>query len=217
MRYTSVYANFHHIPEDPMIKYIIFDLGNVLIHIHPHEVIAEFTRRCQLPREKIQQFYLSDLHMAFMEGRYSGDEFYRQMMKEYPCRLSLPEFITIWNGVIGGPKEGIPELIRELKHRYTLAVCSNTDTWHWQKVLRTIDFMQDFSHYFLSFELKHGKPDPEVYRHMLKKLGVQGEDCLFIDDTSKNIEAGSRFGIQGIAASEPQDIISLLKIRKLLP
>ncbi|MBN2364648.1 MAG: HAD family phosphatase [Calditrichaeota bacterium] len=189
-----------------MIRYVIFDLGNVLIHIHPHEVIAEFTRRCNLPTEKIQRFYLSELHMNFMEGKHNGKEFYSLMMDTFPCDLSNSEFINIWNRVIGEPKDGIDQLVQELKSEYTLCICSNTDIWHWQKVLKTVDFIRDFTHYFLSFELKYGKPNPVVYKHVLDTLSAAGDECVFIDDIAENIEAAQEFGIQGIVAEDPLEI-----------
>ncbi len=199
-----------------MIKHVIFDLGNVLINIHPRQVIEEFADRCQLSMENVREFYLSYLHLDFMKGRHSPPNFYRMMMDKYPCSLSLPEFRKIWNKVIGKPKDGISEIITSLKGRFILSVCSNTDAWHWQKVMDEIEFMTAFTHYFLSFRLNHNKPHPAVYETMLKTLQAEGHECFFIDDTAENIDSAMIFGIRGVVADNADSIRMALKANKIL-
>jgi HAD superfamily hydrolase (TIGR01509 family) len=199
-----------------MIKHILFDLGNVLIEIHPHLVIEEFAEKCNLRSDYVRKFYLSYLHLDFMEGRHSPPMFYQMMMEKYPCNLSLPEFRAIWNKVIGQPKDGIAEIISQLQNRYVLSVCSNTDAWHWQKVLDEIDFIKAFTHYFLSFRLKHNKPHRAVYEAILNTLPASGEECFFIDDTEGNILAAKEFGIRGVVADNAQTIRTALKRYDLL-
>jgi len=199
-----------------MVKYIIFDLGNVLIHIHPELAIKGFEEACGLKRAEIKKFFLSDLHLGFMRGAYSTREFYNTMKDEYSCSLNKSSFRKIWNCVIGEPKEGIKEIIEELKLSYSLAVCSNTDPWHWQKVWCDVPFIKDFKHFFLSFEMNLNKPDSLVFKHLLSIMRVQGQDCIFIDDTPENVKVAKMYGIHGIVASEPYLIRKKLKILKIL-
>jgi putative hydrolase of the HAD superfamily len=107
-------------------------------------------------------------------------------------------------------------MIEELKESYSLVLCSNTDPWHWQKVLQDIPFMKEFEHFFLSFEMNLNKPDALLFQYVLSTLGVQGQDCIFIDDIHENIVSANQFGIQGIVASEPQIIRRELKRFKVL-
>ena len=199
-----------------MATHIIFDLGNVLIHIHPELAMKGFEEACGIKKADLREFFLSDLHLGFMEGVYSTGEFFKTMMDEYPCSLDEHNFHMIWNRVIGEPKEGIKEIIEELKSSYSLVVCSNTDPWHWQKVVHDIPFMKEFSHYFLSFEMNLNKPDSSVFKNILSSLGVQGQDCVFIDDTPENVEVARRFGIHGIATSDPMIIRQELKRMNIL-
>ena len=116
----------------------------------------------------------------------------------------------------GKAKDGILEIIEELKSSYSLVLCSNTDPWHWQKVLHEIPFIKEFEHFYLSFEMKLNKPDAQVFKQILSSLSIQGQDCIFIDDTVENIEVAKQFGIQGVAASEPKEIREKLKSLKVL-
>jgi FMN phosphatase YigB (HAD superfamily) len=47
-----------------------------------------------------------------------------------------------------------------------------------------------------SYQLGMAKPDPEIYRYTLDKLGVQPAETLFIDDKIDNVEAAQALGIQ---------------------
>ena len=199
-----------------MIRHLIFDLGNVLIHIHPELVMKELMEKCHLTIEDIKSFYLSDLHLGFMEGRFEPEEFYQIMMKKFPTPLSLPEFIRIWEIVIGEPKQGIHRIVSQLVEKYTLSVCSNTDPWHWNKVLREIPLIRKFHHYFLSFEMKLNKPDPQVFNFVLSRLKADGRECVFIDDLEENVRAAEKCGILSIWSSDPGELEQKLKTLKIL-
>ena len=42
------------------------------------------------------------------------------------------------------------------------------------------------------------KPDPAIYHHVLKELGTQPEETLFIDDKAVNIEAAQALGMKAL-------------------
>jgi len=199
-----------------MVKHIIFDLGNVIVNIFPERAMKLFIERSHIPRNKIQQFYLSELHLDFMRGRYSPQEFYDKMTSEYQFELTMNDFFSIWNQVIGEPKEGITSIIDQLAGKFTLSICSNTDQIHWDYCRQHFPFLQKFRHYFLSFEMKIDKPNLEIFDRILLKLKAIGEECIFIDDTLVNIEAARHFSIQGIHAEEPSKIREELQMLELL-
>jgi len=78
-----------------MTKYIIFDLGNVLIHIHPEMAMKGFEEASGLRQERIKEFFLSDLHLGFMKGNYPAMEFYKAMVDEYSISLDIFHFKKI--------------------------------------------------------------------------------------------------------------------------
>jgi len=42
------------------------------------------------------------------------------------------------------------------------------------------------------------KPDEEIFRLFLQRIGRSAEDCVFIDDAQVNIDAANRLGFTGI-------------------
>ena len=193
------------------IKHIIFDLGNVLIKIHPNKAILTFSYKCNIPIEEIKTLFLSNFHKAFMKGLYNPEEFFDIIMTKYQCSLSQSEYIDIWNEVIGKPKDGIEELIMVLKSKFTLSICSNIDPLHWKIVEQNIDFIHYFKYYFLSFQMKMIKPNLKVFSHILNSLSTAGEQCVFIDDIQSNVKAAGKYGFHGIVANNSKQIIKGLK------
>lgn len=187
-----------------MIKHIIFDLGNVLLNIHSERAMAAFAKKSNLPRKEIEKFFLSELHMAFMGGQYSPDQLFGILKSQYRLDLDFGTFCSIWNLVIGEPKDGIIPLINQLNPKFKLSLCSNTDPIHWDYCLRQFPFLQRFRNYFLSFEMKRNKPDRAIFEKILEELKTTGQECVFIDDTLANIEAAKELDFHVVHAQEPE-------------
>lgn len=194
-----------------MIKHIIFDLGNVLVQIHPQRTVAALANECGKPLAALQSLFLSQLHDDLMEGNLTPQQFHERFMAEYGCRIPYQSFITHWESLIGDFKPGIAGVVAQLAPRFTLSVCSNTDPLHWQLVCRNGAFLRQFHHYFLSYEMKCLKPNLRMFSRMLHSLEAAGEECIFIDDTAENIRAAETLGIQGIHASDTPAIVQGLQ------
>jgi len=50
----------------------------------------------------------------------------------------------------------------------------------------------------ISAEEGVAKPDSEIYRICLRRMGVAAEETIFVDDFARNIEAANRLGMRGI-------------------
>lgn len=53
-------------------------------------------------------------------------------------------------------------------------------------------------------ELKHGKPHPETFLVAAKKLGIDPDDCLVIEDAKKGVIAAKRAGMTCIGVHYPK-------------
>lgn len=50
----------------------------------------------------------------------------------------------------------------------------------------------------LSYEEKLIKPDPAIYRLLLKRYDLKADECIFIDDLENNVRAACELGFHGI-------------------
>lgn len=60
------------------------------------------------------------------------------------------------------------------------------------------DWIEAFDHCTWSHSLKMAKPEPEIYAHAAKGLGVPPQTVLFIDDREENIRGAQAAGMVGI-------------------
>jgi len=60
------------------------------------------------------------------------------------------------------------------------------------------DWMRQFSLKTFSSHVRLLKPDPAIYEHTLRGLGVAASETLFVDDRETNIQGARRLGIHAI-------------------
>ena len=70
-----------------------------------------------------------------------------------------------------------------------LYVLSNMhgDAWTWLQ--ENHDVFALFAGTVVSCEAHLVKPDPAIYRHLTGRFGLEGADCVFVDDVAANVEA----------------------------
>ncbi|MGN0146727.1 MAG: HAD family hydrolase [Arthrobacter koreensis] len=59
---------------------------------------------------------------------------------------------------------------------------------------------------YFSGRLRMVKPEPQIYRYVLKGLGAAPEDVVFIDDNRANIEAAEALGMRVVLLREDTDL-----------
>jgi putative hydrolase of the HAD superfamily len=93
--------------------------------------------------------------------------------------------------------------IRSLKPNYRTGIVS--DAW--------LDARQNVKQYInnelfdvIVFSAEEGvkKPDPEIYRRALARLGVDPQEAIFVDDRLTNIAGAQQIGMQAIHHVETQ-------------
>lgn len=63
----------------------------------------------------------------------------------------------------------------------------------------------------ISGEVGLRKPDPEIYLLTAERLGLTAEDCVFIDDLDRNVEAAEEVGMLGIHHTELRSTLGALE------
>ena len=70
---------------------------------------------------------------------------------------------------------------------------------------------------FISAEFRARKPDPEVYRLCLARLGATPEAALFVDDSLRNVAGAERAGLSGYLYVDPDALAKRLRGMGLPP
>jgi len=93
--------------------------------------------------------------------------------------------------------DGMKELLLKLKKNYMLALISNTTVFD-SKILNYWGIENIFDTIVLSWQIKSLKPEKKNFEAVATALGVEFGECLFVDDSEKNIDAARTYGLIGI-------------------
>ena len=105
--------------------------------------------------------------------------------------------------------EGVLALIKTLHARFKLAVLSNSPPGltEWLSEWEILDF---FDVVFCSGDERVAKPDCAAFDLTLKKLVVEPEEAIFIDDTYENVKAAREMGHYGILFTTVEALVEEL-------
>lgn len=82
---------------------------------------------------------------------------------------------------------------------------------------RRFDFLQWFAGIVVSGEERLVKPDPEIFRRMLARFGLQPARTIYIDDAPRNVAAACRLGMHGLLFHDATRLRTQLDEAGVLP
>lgn len=181
-----------------MIKNILFDMGNVLIHFDRQV----FLDRLDISREDkqllLREVFLSVEWVRMDRGTLAEPEAEMLLCQRLPEHLhgAVHQLVSCWDQPML-PVEGMAELLEELKGKgygiYLLSNASIRQHEYWPK----IPGWQFFDGKIISADEKVMKPHPDYYLRALERFGLVPGECFFIDDVPANIEGAQYCGIPG--------------------
>ncbi|MEV4071236.1 HAD family phosphatase [Nonomuraea fuscirosea] len=81
----------------------------------------------------------------------------------------------------------------------------------WSNTYPRDDWDELFDEIVISGEVGMRKPEERIFRHALTRIGLAGEECVFIDDIEANIVAARALGIAGIHHRDADTTIAELE------
>ena len=186
-----------------MFKTVIFDLDGTLLNtIDDLAAAGNFVcRENGWPEYTVEQFKAMVGHgIPNLVARFTPDS------AQSPLLLAnaLSQFSAYYaehNCDYTKPYAGIPELLAELKAQgVELAVYSNKADGFSRRLMDTF-FPQTFALVRGKLEGVPVKPDPTGVRAVLKELGAQPEQTLFVGDSNVDILTGHNAGLLACGVS----------------
>jgi putative hydrolase of the HAD superfamily len=186
------------------LRAVVFDYGMVLTGPQDPEAYATLLRLTGLPANRFESIYWLDRH-AYDEGKLTGRQFWQKLLRDagIPEKDGLVEELNLWDGRMWTTQN--PAMLAwqlALKQRgIKTAILSNMGDNVLANIERTFDWLPRFDVLVWSYQLLMAKPEPAIYLHTLRELGVAPDEALFIDDRRENIEAAQALGMRGIVFS----------------
>lgn len=180
----------------------IFDIGGVLVRYNAEELAQFISDARGVESDTVKTLLYHDLLYKIETGRISDIDYYNDYVRKVLPGLSFDDMVNLYAQYFE-IRPGF-ELMLELKGQgakvYTL---SNLAGFHKKAVERKIPgFFEQFDINFLSFEMRLHKPEPEIYKEVIERIGEKPENLIFFDDSPKNVEGAIAAGINGILFSE---------------
>jgi putative hydrolase of the HAD superfamily len=143
-------------------------------------------------------------------GRIPSAEFARRSLDLLDVNLEMDEIQDIWSDIFE-PVEGMEELIRVLRGRYTLVLLSNTNEWHFEHCRARYPVVHSFVHYVLSYREGCQKPDPAIYAKTAALIDSLPEETLYVDDIPANVRVARELGWRGVCFQDSAQLMREMK------
>mgnify|MGYP000286109203 CR=1 FL=1 len=117
------------------------------------------------------------------------------------------KYVFVTGGVVSGLGKGITaaSLGRLLKARgYHTYYLSNYGERIRREASKELSFLSHMDGGIMSYTVHLAKPDPAIYQTLLDRYGLKAEECVFLDDTVRNVEAAQALGIAGIVVTSQE-------------
>jgi len=94
--------------------------------------------------------------------------------------------------------QDVDEIVARLrKAGYKLAILSNIEP-NLAEFNKRRKLYDGFDVVVLSCDVRLRKPDPKIFRLVLKRLSLKAEECFFVDDKIEHVKAAKKLGIHSI-------------------
>ena len=191
---------------------VIFDMGGVLlrtINSQPREAIAE---RFGVTRAELEAFiFMSETSLRSEVGELTDKEHWETVLRHF--NQPVGDYLKVYDEYFSGDAidEELLAFAVSLKPDYQLGLLSNAWVNARPLLSRHFDFINVFDVSVFSCEVGMRKPDPNIFRVILEKMGVGAENAIFIDDMPSNVEGAKSAGLHAIRYTDTPTAIAAVK------
>lgn len=199
-----------------MIKNYIFDFGNVLARFNPDELTSIYIEN-EAYRKTVSEIVFDRLYWDRLDdGSITDDEVKEAFCKRLPKELHESACL-VYDGWLGlkTPIDGMQKLVADIKAQggklFLLSNISIGFANNYHKNAWVNNLFSLFDGLVFSGPIGIVKPDREIFEYLLNNYYLKAEECIFIDDSPKNINGAEKVGIKGYLFDGNAD-----KLRKAL-
>lgn len=195
------------------LRGVILDFGGVFTKTRRHKLIL---RRCEaelgLAKGELASLLFSGEHWrAVSTGRISAEEYWQHIHNALGGRV--PAVLEPFKHNPFAYEELNGRMIalgRRLHGRYRTALLSNA-TVHLDTLLAEHGLTAMFDVIVNSARVGLRKPDPEIFKLTVDRMGLEPTLCLFVDDKERNTEVAQALGIRTIVFRSAAQLMRQLK------
>jgi putative hydrolase of the HAD superfamily len=190
-----------------MIRNIVFDLGNVLISFRPSEYLEKEGYPAELRQQIISDIFRSSEWLLLDNGNIDLEEAIRMISSRSALKHEEIALIFKQRTEIMFPLEQNVRMLPELNKRgFKLFYLSNFPSDIFEEIKNKNDFFSFFTGGIISAEVRHSKPDPEIFKIFLEKYRLHPSETFYIDDLETNVKTAESLGMTGFFTGGSENI-----------
>jgi putative hydrolase of the HAD superfamily len=189
-----------------MFEAVIWDFGGVLTS-SPFEAFTRFEAERGLPADIIRRTntanHLENAWAKFERAEVDVETFDRLFAAESLALGAEVRGRDVLPLLSGDLRPEIVEALRRIKAKFKTGCITNNLPANaigsaGGRTLYIAEVMTLFDHVIESAKIGLRKPDPKIYRMMVKALGVDPERCIYLDDLGINLKPAREMGMATI-------------------
>lgn len=195
-----------------MITTIIFDIGNVLADFTWREHYEKFGYDADMVERLADATVRTPLWNEYDRGVMSDEELLQGFIDNDP--QIEPEIRKVFKDastIVRRNDYAIPWIHALRNKGYRCLYLSNFSRRAHRDCAHALDFLPHMDGGILSYQDQVIKPMPEIYQLLIDRYDLTPEECVFLDDTPRNLEAAEKFGIHTIHFKDQAQAIEELK------
>jgi putative hydrolase of the HAD superfamily len=187
--------------DDSPITAVIFDYGLVLVSGPTAEQFRPMAEMFNLDFDSFYKLWESSRNI-YDRGDVSAEEYWLRLAAQTATSLDHRQIETLRELEVEIWAHPDPAMLAWLSALHAAgfktALLSNMPLDLMSYALANFKWMENFTFKTFSADVRLIKPEPAIYEHTLRGLGVSAPEALFVDDRWPNIKAARKLGIHGI-------------------
>ena len=182
------------------VETIIFDLGGVLIDWEPRRLYRKIFKDEEKMEKFLTEVCTPDWNIEQDRGRTLAEATKILVEKHPDFKKEIEAFYGRWEEMLGGAIQSTVDILEYLHkcQNHKLYALTNWSAETFPVALRDYYFLKYFKGILVSGDEKMIKPDPAIYKLILKRYKIKKSTAIFIDDSLKNVEGAEACGIKSI-------------------
>ena len=181
------------------MTHVIFDIGGVLIDFDFPRLARALSGRTGQDPDRLLPLFGRDAVHDVETGRTGPETFFRETMSPVLPGLTYDDWVGAWMDNYSVNEPGWALLEDARGQGRTVSLLSNLSPYNQVAIERKWPhFFRATHHNFYSYDLGLHKPDPDIFRAVSERLGVDPGRCLFLDDLEENVAGAFQAGFQAL-------------------
>ena len=181
-----------------MIRNVIFDFGQVLVHFNPAYMVAQYVQD-EADAALLTEVVFDRLYWDALDaGTVTDEDALAAVCKRLPTRLHEVAKDIHWHWIEMLPEiDGMDALVGELKAAGVPLYLLSNISRYFAEHSHTVPILRHFDGCVFSAVCGMVKPSPAIFEHICRTYECDPAETLFVDDNEANVQSATAFGLQG--------------------